>query len=285
MSAAAAAAALGPGHGDLRRTLGAGAEMIRHTSARHPAQVGAGGADVPYKMSSKPALLKPLKRALSAFFKHDLTIKRDDAGVRLVLEDRLQPVQERPLTRAELGARKEERLLALAREQLAAVLDHDADARGRLRHLAHLEHALRKKGWRGLHKVPLEVLQRGLEQFEGLVSNWSPEGLAGLRSKMAVAVIERENDSADGEARVSQLDDSVLDAPEAVAAQAIESASRSSSDEDQALLAAYAALGSAAPSMVELHPELGPRAARGMPRSGGRLPSAADEIRLRDLRA
>ena len=38
-----------------------------------------------------------------------------------------------------------------------------------------------------------EVLTHALEQLEGLVTNWSPVGLATLRSKMAVAIIEREH--------------------------------------------------------------------------------------------
>jgi hypothetical protein len=40
--------------------------------------------------------------------------------------------------------------------------------------------------------VPYDVLKRALDQFEGLVVNWSDEGLATLRSKMAVTLIERE---------------------------------------------------------------------------------------------
>jgi hypothetical protein len=86
--------------------------------------------------------------------------------------------------------------LARMRASLAGLLDEMPDNRSTLRHLAFIEHALGKKGLRALHKVPYDVLKRALDQFEGLVVNWSDEGLAALRSKMAVTLIEREPEGA-----------------------------------------------------------------------------------------
>lgn len=243
-------------------------------------------------MSSNPTFFSPLKRAVLAFFKHDVTLRRDDGRVRLVLEDRICEPKARPLTKAEQTAKKADRELALARDELARVLDDDPSLRSTLRHLAFVEHALEKKGWRGLYKVPLEVLDKALEQLENLVTNWSPEGLAALRSKMAVAVMDREHEEPDADA---QAQASMLESPQVLAERVIETAMASSSDdEDAALLAAYAAMGvaSSAPAdvpetAVELQGELGSRSARDLARGGARSPASAAptplEIRLRDL--
>ena len=84
--------------------------------------------------------------------------------------------------------------------QLAHVLADGPDTRSTLRHLVFVEHALNRKGLRALDKLPVDVLQRALEQLEGVVSNWSPVGLANLRSKMAVAIIDREHMDPEAEA-------------------------------------------------------------------------------------
>lgn len=240
-------------------------------------------------MSSLPTLFSPLKNAVLAFFKYDLTLRRSEGQVRLVLEDRLHEPKAKPPSRAEQAAQKETRELTLAREELARVLDEDPRLRSTVRHLAFVEQALEKKGWRALHKLPLDVLQKALEQLENLVTNWSPEGLASLRSKMAVAVIDREHNNPEAEADAYRTA-AILDNPQHLAAQAIDIAKASAEDEDAALRAAYEALGVAAPdaagsSAVEMHGELGSRSAKGLARDASRGTAAAGpvDIRLRDL--
>lgn len=239
-------------------------------------------------MSSLPTLFTPLKNAVLAFFRHDLAVRRDEGRVRLVLEDRLQEPKPRLPSRAEQAAQKESHELASAREDLARLLDQDSRLRSTLRHLAFVEHALEKKGWRGLYKVPLDVLQKALSQLEDLVTNWSPEGLACLRSKMAVAVIDREHDNPEAEADAFRTA-AVLDNPQHLAAQAIETAKASSEDEDAALRAAYELLGVVDPvpasPPVEVQAELGSRAAKVLSRHASRASAAepATEIRLRDV--
>ena len=237
-----------------------------------------------------------LKKAVLAFFQHDLSWQRGDDGVRrFVLEDRKQlAVAARVPSRAQRTAEKEQRELDQARQELAALLDVDAGLRSAMRHLAFVEHALEKKGWRALHKLPLDVLQQALRQFEGLVTNWSPVGLACLRSKMAVAVIDREHQDGDDEADAYKTA-AVLESPPAIAAQAIENARASASaavakpmastapaiptaaveenvDDETALLAAYAALGVApgAETAVELQGELGSPSAKAITRDAAR---------------
>lgn len=234
-------------------------------------------------MSSGTSPLGALKKAVQAFFQHDVVLHRNDEGVRLVFEDRRQPVPERPRSRSQVAAAKEQAELERARTELAALMDQDATLRSTLRHLAFVEHALEKKGWRGLYKVPLDVLHKALQQLESLVTNWSPEGLACLRSKMAVAVIDREHhdDDNDPDARKTAA---VLDNPPEIAAKAIESARRAATPEpvdpgveahevadEAALLAAYAALGSSAPTgEIELQGELASPSAKALRRDGGR---------------
>lgn len=237
-------------------------------------------------MSSGLSPLSALKKAVQAFFQHDVVLHKNDEGLKIVFEDRRRPVAGRPKSRSEISAAKEQRELERARNELAALLDQDATLRSTLRHLAFVEHALEKKGWRGLYKVPLDVLQKSLQQLETLVSNWSPEGLACLRSKMAVAVIDREHhdEDADPEGRKTAA---VLENAPDIAAKAIQTAKAppipprtpaplprgtevSEVADEAALLAAYAALGDAAPgAAIEIQEELGKKAGRAA-HDGGR---------------
>lgn len=133
------------------------------------------------------SLLSPLARAAHVFFRKQLKLRlRGGPRLEFVERDgtREPTAQEREAARvqAELDA---------ARRELAATMDQDADLRRDLRHLAYIEHTLALKGWRALQLVPLDVLGTALDQFEGLVSNWEPRGLALLRSRMAVTLAER----------------------------------------------------------------------------------------------
>jgi hypothetical protein len=255
-------------------------------------------------MSSGRSPLGALKKAVQAFFQHDVVLHRNDEGVRLLFEDRRQPVAPRPRSRSEVAAAKDQRELERARNELAALMDQDATLRSTLRHLAFVEHALEKKGWRGLHKVPLDVLQKGLQQLESLVTNWSPEGLACLRSKMAVTVIDREHHDEDNDPDARKTA-AVLDNPPDIAAKAIATARRAppaaaplapaapvptaaqtaaATDaaakagveatevaDEAALLAAYAALGASAPTgEIEVQGELTSPSAKALRRDGGR---------------
>ena len=136
-------------------------------------------------------LLRPLGQAARSFFTHDVALRRDGETVRVVLKERRQEPTARERAALE-AARREEALLAMARTELAAVLDELPATRRSLRQLAFVEHALAERGFSALRQVPVDLLRRALEQLEGLVTNWSPQGLATLRSRMAVTLIERE---------------------------------------------------------------------------------------------
>ncbi len=232
-------------------------------------------------------LVGSLRAASAAFFKHDVALKRADDGVRIVLKQR--PGAAHPPTREEAAVRREGQELALTLSQLAELLSELPETRQTMRHLVFVEQALAKKGLRALHKLPLDVLQHALQQLEGLVTNWSPVGLASLRSKMAVAIIDREHHDPETEAdtyrTAAVLDHAPAQPPEAALAEC---------SDEEALAAAYAALGNLAPcgkdggnAGVELQGELGSPASRYVERRAlrpvARAVPAPDSISLREL--
>lgn len=79
------------------------------------------------------------------------------------------------------------------RRELRAVLDAHEGSREVFRYLAHFERRFAKGGLDTLELMPPERLRRALAQFEAIVTNWSQPNLADLRSRMAVAVAERDS--------------------------------------------------------------------------------------------
>jgi hypothetical protein len=102
----------------------------------------------------------------------------------------------RPSPEMQRAARERAELELMLRE-LRSLLDEDPDTRDSLRHLAYVEQAFQQQGLQALQEVPLQVLRRALDQFEGLVTNWGPRGLASLRSRMAVASSLRSDEDED----------------------------------------------------------------------------------------
>jgi hypothetical protein len=226
-------------------------------------------------------LVQGLRAAVSAFFRADLALQRAHDGVRIVLKERPSKPAKAP-TREELVGLRGKEELGLMLEQLAELLDEVPETRDTLRHLVFVEKALADKGLRALHKLPPDVLRRGLEQLEGLVTNWSPAGLASLRSKMAVSIIDREHQDLETEANAYRTA-AVIDPMPSVPADA---QAQDCSDDD-ALAAAYAALGNAAPGAVEMQGELNSPSARAIEREVmrplSRAGTLADAIQLREL--
>ena len=133
-------------------------------------------------MASIPNPLSFVGKAVRAFFTADVKLRRGSRGIEVVLDDRdpSDPHATAPESVPPANAR-EMRELQRMQQSLAALLDQQPCNRQALRHLAFIEHALERKGMRALHKVPFDVLKRAHAQLEGLVTNWSDEGLAALR--------------------------------------------------------------------------------------------------------
>jgi len=84
---------------------------------------------------------------------------------------------------------------APSRAALKALLDPHPQARKVLRHLRYVERALATQGLAVLAAMPVEALAVALKQLDSIASGRSDRRLADLRSKMAVAVMERSNDA------------------------------------------------------------------------------------------
>jgi hypothetical protein len=238
-------------------------------------------------MSRLTTFLDPLRTAALAFFKHELAVRRGEDGVRLVLEARHGATgKAKPPSRTEQARRKEREELVLMLAQLRELLDDLPETRQTMRHLVFLEKSLAKKGLRALHGLPLDVLQRALEQLEGLVTNWSPVGLAGLRSKMAVAIIDREHMDPEAEADAYRTAAVLDNGPDSVPTTGLGNLPQPEvhmRSDDDALAAAYAALGDLAPARIETQAELGSPSARAVAPPAPRHGERAVDIRLREL--
>lgn len=209
-----------------------------------------------FPMSKLTKWLVPVRQLAAAFFRHDVSLKQERGQLRVVLEERKVPLPAR-FERAESERRRRHEEVMLVRTELAALLNELPETRLTMRHLVFVEQALAKKGLRVLHKVPLPVLQRAHEQLENLVINWSAAGLANLRSKMAVAIIDREHmdphAEADAYRTAAVLDNDATEAdlqelPMPPHSEALSGSMPS--DDDAALAAAYAALGDMAPTTM-----------------------------------
>jgi hypothetical protein len=216
-------------------------------------------------MSTISRWLSPVRQLAAAFFQHDVALRRQgDGQLHVVLAERpaAAPAPAKPkVERGEAERRRKHEETMLVRTELAALLNDLPETRATMRHLVFVEQAIAKKGLKVLHKVPLDVLERAHEQLENLVINWSAAGLANLRSKMAVAIIDREHPAAEadayqtaavidgkGAAGSADADDMPLLAAEVLPAR----------DDDEALAAAYAALGNFAPTLSDLTESFAP---------------------------
>lgn len=245
-------------------------------------------------MSTIARWLAPVRRLAAAFFQHDVTLKREEGGhLHVALEERKAPAQAARVDKAEGERRRRHEETMLVRTELAALLNELPETRLTMRHLVFVEQAIAKKGLKVLHKIPLDVLRRAHDQLENLVINWSAAGLANLRSKMAVAIIDREHHNPEAEADAYRTA-AVLEAADGGLPQlpVEEPAPR---DDDEALAAAYAALGNFMPTSsdalpfepmaVELQGELGSASARELlrPQRATFADSRPDEISVRVL--
>ena len=74
------------------------------------------------------------------------------------------------------------------RADLFFMLEQHPSSRELVRALALVERTMQRSGFEGVDKLPQKVLARSLIELERLVRDWSPEGLAELRSRLAVLV-------------------------------------------------------------------------------------------------
>lgn len=139
-------------------------------------------------MPSIPNPFAIVSKAVRAFFTADVKLQRGRRGLVVVLDDGARAAAKA----AAAPESRQQRELRCIQDSLATLLDEQEGNRQALRHLAFVEHALQRAGTRAFDKIPLDVMRRAHAQLDGLVTNWSDEGLAALRSKLAVALSRRE---------------------------------------------------------------------------------------------
>jgi hypothetical protein len=95
-----------------------------------------------------------------------------------------------PPPRAASAAKEKQRKIHLRdmRLDLCDLFDQHPSSRQLLRHLWFIEVTLARQGIEGLELLPIQVLSRGLVELERVVADWSPAGLADLRSRLALLV-------------------------------------------------------------------------------------------------
>ena len=143
-----------------------------------------------------PLLLRPLQW-VKRFFTHDVRLQRRGRKFRLVLvankgaakpagADKAAPVAAAPAA---------DDPVCRMHGDLRQLLVQHADARNLMRHLTFVERSLRLSGPDGLQAVPIEVVTKASQQLENLVTDWSPPGLAELRSRLSVLVMAQEEEA------------------------------------------------------------------------------------------
>lgn len=81
------------------------------------------------------------------------------------------------------------------RRDLYSLLERHPASRQTMRHLDLIERTLRHVDIDAVEALPVKVLAKGLAELEALVWDWSPVGLATLRSRLAVTVKRRSQEA------------------------------------------------------------------------------------------
>jgi hypothetical protein len=97
-----------------------------------------------------------------------------------------------PASSLRAQAREEQRQrVRQMRRDLYQLMQQHPDSRQLMRHLDLVERTLRHQGYAAVEALPVRVITKALAQLERLVWDWSPAGLAELRSRLAVMVKTR----------------------------------------------------------------------------------------------
>ncbi len=101
------------------------------------------------------------------------------------------------------------------RRDLYTLLEQHPTSRELMRHLDLVERTLRQQGFAAVEALPVRVIAKALNQLERLVWDWSPVGLAELRSRMAVIVKTRPAEAAPEATTVPEAHELAIDSHQA----------------------------------------------------------------------
>ena len=115
--------------------------------------------------------------SVGAFFKRPLNLQNGEITLGIARSTLLE--------QARATERKHVRRM---RADLFFMLEQHPASRDLVRSLALIERTMQRSGFQGVEQLPQKVLARALTELERLVWDWSPAGLAELRSRLAVLV-------------------------------------------------------------------------------------------------
>jgi hypothetical protein len=173
--------------------------------------------------------------------------------------------------------------LSLMRVELATLLNAMPQSRLRYPQLAVVEKAIATEGLGAIHTLPVDVLQPALLQLESVCSNWAQAGLANLRSKMAVAIIDQGEYESPAGSRAFRTA-AVLEVSRQELRHQTTPQPTPACSEEQALVSAYANLGAYAPAAVTMQGELNSASARALAKPARTRFDLLPELALRDVR-
>lgn len=202
-------------------------------SSAKPAKPEPRKAAAPAKAAAAPAKPKPKAKPRPepmpfervGLFDRFMRLFRREAGpseAPSILQEVAKSQQARPGSRKPLArtAKRPDDESTRMLGALKEVLNRDPRSRGVLPHLGLVEKALIKRGLKGLHELPPEVLRKALSQLETLVADWSQVGIAALRAQIKSAMAQPGRGGAKprqggSTGRASDLHDSRLEVNEA----------------------------------------------------------------------
>jgi hypothetical protein len=115
--------------------------------------------------------------SVGTFFKRPLSLQNGEISLGVARSTLIE--------QARATERKQVRRM---RADLFFMLEQHPASRELVRALALVERTMQRSGFEGVDKLPQKVLARALVELERLVRDWSPVGLAELRSRLAVLV-------------------------------------------------------------------------------------------------
>lgn len=150
---------------------------VRPPRADEPVQTTRHATQHPHAAVKAPGAL----HRLGAIFTRPLKIKRVGKQLHVVLDD----VPSAP-TPSKSGGRGE--ALRLAHVALQQLLAQHEDSRRLVPHLSHLEQTLARQGSRALKALPVQVMNKAMDQLDVLEGTSQSDDLITLRLRVAEAV-------------------------------------------------------------------------------------------------
>jgi len=92
------------------------------------------------------------------------------------------------------------------RRDLYELMQQHPTSRQLMRHLDLVERTLRHEGYAAVEALPVRVITKALTQLEKLVWDWTPVGLAELRSRLAVMIKNRQPEAEQEAASTAALE-------------------------------------------------------------------------------